>query len=110
MLIDETIKDSALLSDSTELTELKQVLLENFGITTEQLLGNVQELENRRENRTDITLNVPTATVERIEAILSANGVEISPETKASLIEELVDSKYMDYLSEGKINVEETSM
>ena len=104
MLIDKTIKDSALLSDSTELTELKQVLADNFGISTEALLGSVQELEDRRENRTDIALNLPIATKERLEAILSADGVEISDTTKANWIENVVDAKYVEYLQLGNIS------
>ena len=104
MLIDQEIKDSALLSDASELTELKKVLADNFGISTEALLGSVQELEDRRENRTDIALNLPFATKERLEAILSADGVEISDTTKANWIENVVDAKYVEYLQLGNIS------
>ncbi len=100
------MNDSQILQDVTQIAIIKKALEEDLGVDLSNLLTSVQNRESRLANRTTISVNIPTETKTRIDAIITADGNSPSDATRADLIEEMVDVKFSDYEADGSFNTD----
>ncbi len=99
--------DSDLLGDDSALQTLKKVLKKEFGVETSALLEKVETYENKAANTTAVSLTLATATVDKLKAIVAADGLADSADTAtianfAEWFDGQIEDIYNQYLSDGK--------
>lgn len=99
--------DSDLLGDDSALQTLKKVLKKEFGVETSALLEKVETYENKAANTTAVSLTLATATVEKLKAIVAADGLADSADTAtianfAEWFDGQIEDIYNQYLSDGR--------
>ena len=90
--------------ENDELPNIVAVLSEQWGISKEAFVEMVEQYENRKNNRTSITLSLPTETVTFLGAILNADGITIDDTAMAKWIEYQVDTVYSEYETADRLS------
>ncbi len=90
--------------ENDELPNIVAVLSEQWGISKEAFVEMVEQYENRKNNRTSITLSLPIETITFLEAILKADGITIEEQTKEKWIENQVDTVYSEYEAADRLS------